>query len=1094
MRESSPFRSKLAVWFGLRPGVPVLVEDKPFRETADRQETPTGMKCAFKGACQTMKTISLWGCVLPAFCAFMSCAILGGSLTEPVSKPFTNKVLSASAAGGSSGGTPSADGRYVLFISAATDLLPQRVRGGFLNAYVRDRHDETITLVTRALDRPGGGDGDSWNAAFSSDGRYIAFESVAKNLVTNILNGHTEIFLRDLQAGATTLVSVNPEGRGGNGASSNPQVSDDGRFVLFESVATDLTPDQTSGSGDIFVRDLQLGSTVLVSESTNAQATVSRRASMSRDGRWVLYEQTVLNGSSAFLLRDLVSRTTQPAILDASGTPPTSWYNRGLRLSADGSCLAFVSSWTNMVNAPSGIEPGALYWRDLRQGRNLLVATPTAGVPGDLAQFAISPGGQHIAYTHTNQVFVWDAVSQKSTLVSVSLQGGPAGGPCGSASLSADGQQVVFISNAQDLVAEPTSGRYQVYVRDLKSGITRLASSTPDAPRGSQADCLFPALSDDGRIVVFEALDTDLVTNDFNHATDVFTRELSKPSVELVSARDEALVPGTANQGGFVAPSGVSSNGQLILFTSTSADLVPGNTNGIVQVFLYDRDGRTNRLVSVDYTGTGAGNGASTLPAMTPDGRFVAFLSSATDLAASGTDTNGLIDVYVRDLTTGKTKAASGTATGVSNGAMRYGQNRPVISADGRYVAFLASIPAGMRDTLFFRDLVLDATVWTSSMDAQFRSPVPMAISPGGDLWFTAVTSTGGANPALYRFDLAARTNGLIAKGALSSVSMTPDGRTLAFWQEPLKLATVSPPNPPRTLLTFSTAGRALASQAPQISADGRLVAFVCPPGLLFPSSNIVVANVLQPGNFALVSINAHGTGGANASSDHPRISGDGRYVIFRSSATDLVPDVGNGRPNIYERDLGLGVTRVLSLASGADNTPDDWSSPPAISTDGRVVAFSATTDSLTDADLNNRFDVFAVVQSPAAATDSDHDGLPDDWELFYFGNLDHNAATDADGDGMGNLAEYQGGTHPLDRNSQVALRFEGAPLDGGTTLSWPATVLRTYQVQYKHSLSDAAWLDLPTPVARLGLDRLQVQGNGPLPAGQRFYRLSVHP
>ncbi|MBU6399828.1 MAG: PD40 domain-containing protein, partial [Verrucomicrobia bacterium] len=233
--------------------------------------------------------------------------------------------LSATASGFSASPVLSSNGQFVAFVSQANNLTPNdaagNARGRWLNVFVRNLASNQTTLVSVTPDGTTTGNDDSYSAGLSADGRFLVFESRASNLVTNDTNGVSDIFVRDLEAGVTKLVSGNASGAGsGDGASSNPSITPDGRYVVFESAADDLVPNDTNGIPDIFVRDLQTGTTILV--STNAQVSSvgggeSDSPVITPDGRWVAFVSTaanlvagVTNTQGDVYARDLATGTT----------------------------------------------------------------------------------------------------------------------------------------------------------------------------------------------------------------------------------------------------------------------------------------------------------------------------------------------------------------------------------------------------------------------------------------------------------------------------------------------------------------------------------------------------------------------------------------------------------------------------------------------------------------------------------------------------------------------------------------------------------------------------------------------------------------
>lgn len=244
----------------------------------------------------------------------------------------------------------SADGSQVLFSSGAK--LSDRDTNGFYDAYVHDRTSRTTSRVSVGMDGQQG-NGDSGGGALSPDGRYIVFGSGASNLVSGDTNGQGDTFLRDRVLRTTRLVSVSSTGRQANSYSSASGVSADGRYVLFESGASNLVRGDTNGYADVFLRDRQAGTTKRVSVgNTGAQGNEdSYGATMSDNGRYVAFESTASNlvandrnglGPDVFV-RDLVAPTTTIQSVDSAGRQ-SGVENTTPHLSADGTTVAFTST------------------------------------------------------------------------------------------------------------------------------------------------------------------------------------------------------------------------------------------------------------------------------------------------------------------------------------------------------------------------------------------------------------------------------------------------------------------------------------------------------------------------------------------------------------------------------------------------------------------------------------------------------------------------------------------------------------------------------------------------------------------------------
>ena len=191
---------------------------------------------------------------------FSNCAL--GQIADPPAAVTTPALLGSSGGAGSYAPVFSADGRFLVFISSANNLVTNDDNARWLDVFVRDLTDNTTTLVSVNSSGLGGGNGNSYNPTISSNGQFIAFESAASNLAGNDANGASDIFVRDLVSKTTVLVSVNSGGTAsGSDASRHPVISPDGRYVGFEGLAPNLVANSSIGQKNVFVRDMQMGIT-----------------------------------------------------------------------------------------------------------------------------------------------------------------------------------------------------------------------------------------------------------------------------------------------------------------------------------------------------------------------------------------------------------------------------------------------------------------------------------------------------------------------------------------------------------------------------------------------------------------------------------------------------------------------------------------------------------------------------------------------------------------------------------------------------------------------------------------------------------------
>jgi len=404
-------------------------------------------------------------------------------------------------------------------------------------------------------------------------------------------------------AQSTTRVSVDSNGLEHHGICMTSSISEDGRFVAFASNASDLVPGDTNGMEDVFVRDRLLGLTTRVSvSSTGAQANGKCEfPSISADGRYVIFtgwaDNLIVsdaNGETDIFLHDRETQETVRVVVGLGGAEPDdySWHSA---ISADGNHVAFVS-----------------------EARNL--------VPGDT--------------NYAEDAFVFDRLTGQTTRVSVSSSGGESDRDVLSLSISGDGNRVAFMTRATNLVPGDTNGLDDVFVHDRLTGQTTRVSVDSSGMQ-SNGHCFEPAISADGGYVAFGSAAENLVLGDTLGHDDIFVHDLLTGQTSRVSLRSS----GAEANGPSVSPA-ISASGRHVLFASRARNLVEGDTNGFYDVFHHDRaTGQTSR-VSVTSSLEQA-NRESEFPAISADGEFACFLSGATNLVPG--DTNSRVDVFVHE-------------------------------------------------------------------------------------------------------------------------------------------------------------------------------------------------------------------------------------------------------------------------------------------------------------------------------------------------------------------------------------------------------------------------------------------------------------
>ena len=253
----------------------------------------------------------------------------------------------------------SENGQYLVFQSKADNLLGYNndLNGIESDIFVRDISGETLELVSASTSRPQG-QGNSYYPSISDDGKYIAFESWQQVLVSNDTNQVPDIFVRDRETGVTTRVSVSSTGEQANAQCQRPEISGNGRYIVFESTADNLVDGDTNGSRDIFVHDRETGETERVSVSSSGEQAdgICEASAISADGRYVIFFSMASNlvpndtgWSREDFVHDCLTGKTTRASIAADGGDPNGNSGVGFSVSSTGPYAVFVSGATNLV-------------------------------------------------------------------------------------------------------------------------------------------------------------------------------------------------------------------------------------------------------------------------------------------------------------------------------------------------------------------------------------------------------------------------------------------------------------------------------------------------------------------------------------------------------------------------------------------------------------------------------------------------------------------------------------------------------------------------------------------------------------------------
>jgi len=998
----------------------------------------------------TIKLVAVFLTALTGYATASPLQIQGVSAIGPGQTP------SAGGNGDSCIPILSADGRYVLFASTANNLvlttngvpIASRVPARF-NVFLRDRLSQVTTLVSVNTNGGAGGNGDSLPVVLSTNGQFALFESGASDLISGDTNNAVDVYLRDLVAGTTTLVSVATNSASGNGGSRGSVMTPDARYVAFVSEAANLVAGDSNRIADVFVRNLQTLTTTRASagaRSTNAAAMVSAGKSdapdISDDGRFIAYSSTATNLVTGIrtigdlYVYDQVAGTNiwassgmRAAVLAAKGH--TNGVVCDFALSADGS---FVAYQVNVPQNQFATNSGVLLRYGVQNGTTELLHAniPTSRPsPEETKVLDLTADGQVVAFVAnsngvngaTTCIQVWDATSGINALASGDLSNLVASNAISLCPmLDATGRYVAFRSSATGLVSVAVAGDWHVYVRDLLNATTMLVDVSPNGASGLVTAATIPSMSSEARFVAFESADAALLPNDNNHHFDIFVRDLALGTNDLISAHDPALGSLTPNRPSLDSSFSASTDGRYVAFASDADNLIGNDTNGFRDVFVRDVATNVAMLVSVGLGGLAA-NGFSSEPAISGDGRYVAFSSTATNLVIG--DTNRSSDVFVRDLQTGTTVLA--TVKPNSSWPGNKASYAPMLSADGRWLLFrceATDLATGSftGTNLFVRDLSNATNYALTTAGAGAASMTPS----GRFVAFVA----GSFTTRFHLWDSAAA--GLVYTNTTSGVSkpaVSADGNLLAYIAAS-ELRIVDRVVATNWLVASGIFTTGVVSRVTlQFSADGKWLTYArrLAPGwqtFLYDVQNRVETLVSHE-------INSSTDGGGD--SEFPDISPDGRFVTYGTTATNVVPGVNGLVRQIVLYDRQTGLNRLVSAKPATAAPADDYSLRASFSGDGQTLLFQSWASDLVGGDFNRSGDVFVYPILTAVI-------LP--------------------------------------------------PLSGqGPWLYWPFLPGNNYSVEFKNNLEDPIWQTLPGSYTTNGV-KAWLQDASPT-SGQRVYRIN---
>lgn len=772
------------------------------------------------------------------------------------------------------------DGQNVLLYSAGPNLRADDTNGS-RDTFVWNR---TTGMFDRVSLSSGGAqltDGDSYGGDISPDGRYVVFESSSSQVTAGDTNGVSDLYWKDRSTGEVRLVSASSTGVRGDERSQKRSISDDGRWVAFDSLASNLTSDPHPGPGlayQVYLKDMETGAIVSISQATGPGTSVinAQRPEISGDGRYIVFESdsalvaSDTNGLVDVYLYDRVNDSLQLVSRADAGGAANGPSNNPV-ISSDGTTIAYTTAASNIggITSVGGIVVARI---ESIVGGHVVELTSGANLT-DL-DFANSPIIGSISGTQfydANSNAVLDAgdvrLPGRTVYVDLNRNGQLDAGEPSAVSQSDDPEtpadetgyyvidgvpgapqqvrQVLPVGWEQTLPQPPAPSATLASINNYQPGV-----NTPAIPRFGSA------LSETGRFVAFST-DSQLLPIDVNPIHDIYVLDRQTDQLELVSLTET----GDLTSGYNFNPN-ISSDGRYVAFQSFGSNLVPGDTNGQADVFVRDRMLGTTVLISrsLDVPGrtSSTGSSYSYKPKFSGDGRYLIFWSNANNLVAD--DTNGVFDLFSITLATGVIERISKGFDGSQ--AIGGNTNQGVMSYDGRFIAFQS----------LATNLVPDDT---------------------------------NNSPDIFVYD---RTTGMTER-----ISTTAEGEQ-------------------GTDQSFDAS----------ISSDGRYVAFKSRSGNFVGSPDSVAHQIFlkdrTTGSLTLVTRDQNG-GVPNSFANNPAISGDGRWIVYDSPSGNMAPGDNNGLRDVFLYDVLNGTTQLISR--DADGIVGNGTSEyPAMSRDGSTITF----------------------------------------------------------------------------------------------------------------------------------------------------------
>lgn len=962
----------------------------------------------------------------------------------------------------------SGNGRFLYFSSSANTIVTNPPATASLRLFRRNSATDAVELV------PSPPFGSVVTLAASVDGSRLLVRASNRSDPDQC----SQLYLIDTASGESRAANATAAGAIASSPCIDGLMTPDGQWIAFVTQAR-LTNDDTNSVADVYLWNTLSGVRRRISQQpSETRASSPELVGVSENGRYLAYRlaavispaPTGAQRATDLIIADLElgteSRLEAPFNSTRNGRSIAS---SSAVLSDSGRSLAArFDSVPGASSNPQSPGIGAIFWWDLAAGTSLNVVprssyrqNPGAGDPGP----AMAADGRTLALlyldpaqpTAPNTLRVWSPEAGLQTLASVALTVPPRG-------LSPDPllpDEITWAPDSGSLYFTAQSSTNtparSLYRWELASGQSQLISQRTDG-KAVDLTTAFPVISPDGQNLAFTSGSPDIVPGDQNHAIDLFVANVTTGKI----APAGPAIPGVhlpfADGRQFVGERAMSANGQRIVFTSISAEWSPQDQNVHGDVFLYDGVSGHISLVSQGTNGL-SGPGDSFAPILSANGQCVVYFSRAPGLTSG---TNGsIVQAYHQNLSSGRTQRISRRAA-TENGALNQISN-PVLSADGQWVAFIADSTAGLINPAPAPGrgvYVFNAALGEIRWLYSFAGPSSseqVRISDDGGIVVAARGSSAGRFFEVAAIQLSAPGTVRTWQTNITSLALSPDGAQIAFTPAPFGFAK-----------SINVAGTFGAGAPVEIYRNEAATAF---SDLQFTGDGrhlrFIVTSQSPPAGSDLgqdlIVTPVTGVGFEVVSTPFAGSNSGSRISGVSASA--------DGRFVAFRSSMALvqGATpashiyvrdRQRGIVYAVDPGAEFGGGNPLLSADGRTLAFTSRA-ALAPGDPYGWQDLFhGPVLDDALPIDSDGDGLPDEWEYANFHTLQQGPNDDFDGDGASNLQELIALTSPI--RKPTALSFRRLKAGSGDLLHAEFTPEQNTQLRlFKRRQLDDQWVPI---------------------------------